>query len=755
MIDFTRREFFKVSTATLGALSLGCSKFGRKKAKGETGTKYSYCDMCYWHCGIKVKVVNGRVVKIDGDENDPLSRGKLCARGQAGIQQLYNPDRLKKPLISIGKRGEGKYREASWKEALDYSAEKLSKVSEKWGGPEATAWLCHCSCGGLFGHLAAAWGSPNSGGPAHALCIGGREIASKLTFGRPIGEHMPVDWENARFIVLIGNHIGENSHNTLMQDFIGALDNGAKLVVVDPRYSTAASKADRWLPIKPGTDTALLLAWMNVIITEELYDTEYLDKYAIGFDELKNHVLKYTPQWAAKITDIEAGTIVEIAREMAKYGHRAVIPPNRHVAWYGNDTQRLRALFILNTLLGNYGREGGFYFAAEPWIMEYEYPPSKLASAGGGCGGGGGGLGSEVLPEDVRPRVDGKGEKFLYGGLVEPELFKAIATGKPYPVKGLVAVGTNLFHSMPDVPGVKKALKNLDFYLCVDILPQEHVMWADVILPDTTYLERYGDLHTVPHKTTPFISFREPVVKPLYDTKPGWWIARELGKRLGLDEYFPWENYEEYLNTRLDSLGLTIEDIRKKGIITQPQLSKPFIKDYESKGEVIPFKTPSGKIEIYSERLKEAGLDPLPKYEKVEEPPDGYFRLLYGRSPVHSFSRTQSNRWLSKIMPENEVWVNAKIAKKLGLRHGEYVALENQDGAKSNKIKVKVTERIRSDCVYMVHGFGHNTPKLKHQHRKGASDIALQTRYKLDPISGSCGLHVNFVKFVKSGGRVS
>lgn len=754
MSDFTRREFFKLSTASVGALSIGCTNFGQKKNVGESAVKRSYCDICYWHCGIKIKVEKGRVVKISGDENDPISRGKLCARGQAGIQRLYNPDRLKTPLISTGKRGEGKFREASWKEALDYSAEKLLAVSKKWGGPEAIAWLCHCSCGGLFGHIAGAMGSPHSGGPAHALCIGGREIASKLTFGRPIGEHMPVDWENAKFIVLIGNHIGENSHNTLMQDFIGALDNGAKLVVVDPRLSTAAGKADWWLPIKPGTDTALLLAWMNVIITEELYDKEYVEKYALGFDELKNHIAEYTPQWAAPITEIKADTIIQIAREMAKYGHRAVIPPNRHVAWYGNDTQRLRALFILNTLLGNYGREGGFYFAANPWVGEYEYPPSKVAGAGGGCGGGSGKLGSDTLPDNVRPRVDGRNEKFLFGGLVEPELFKAIASGKPYPVKGLVVAGTNLFHSMPDVPGVKKALHNLDFYLCVDILPQEHVLWADVILPDTTYLERYGDLHSVPHKTTPFISFREPAVEPLYDTKPGWWIARELGIRLGLEEYFPWKNYEEYLTTRLDSLGITLEQIKKDGVIKQPQLSKPYIKDYESQGEALPFNTPSGKIEIYSEMLKEAGKNPLPTFEETAEPPKGYFRLLYGRSPVHSFSRTQSNRWLSKIMPENEVWVNAKVAAKLGIRHGEYVILENKEGTKSNRIKVKVTERIRSDCVYMVHGFGHNTPGLKRQHKKGASDVALQSHYNLDPISGSCGLHVNFVKINKNGGIV-
>lgn len=757
MPDFSRRDFLKLSTATIGALAFsGISKLGSPQVRAapnfwwqeETATKFNYCEMCYWHCGVKAEVTNGRVAKIYGDDEDPLSQGNLCPRGQAGVQQLYNPDRLKKPLISVGERGEGKYREATWEEALDYTADKLSNVSEKYGGPESIAWLNHTSSGAWFSHLAAAWGSPNSGTPAHSLCLGAREIASQLTFGRPVGEHMPVDWENSEFIVLIANHIGENSHNTLMKDFMGALNNGAKLAVVDPRYSTAAGKADWWLPIKPGTDTALLLAWINLIISTNNYDHDYIDKFAIGFEELKEGVKDYTPEWASKITDLDAGVIKRVGLGLARYRPHSVVPPNRHTSWYGNDTQRLRALFILNALLGNYGREGGFYFAAAPWIGDYNYPSMKLESTGGGCGGGSGELGSDSLPEGVRPRADGKGKKFLYGSLAEPELIEAMVTEKPYPIKGLIADGTNLFHSVPDKERTKKALRNLDFYLAVDILPQEHVMWADVILPEATYLERYDDLQSVHGKNTPYINFREPAVKPMYESKPGWWIAKELGERLGLGKYFPFENIEEYLNERLSTLGLDLEQVKEKGLIKQPQLSKPYLKDFLDNDQKPPFNTPSGKIELYSDRLEEHDVDPVPQYEPVNDSPDGYFRLLYGRSPVHSFSRTQSNRWLAEVEDENSVWINASAARRLGLADGQYVVLENQDGVQSNKIKVKSTNRIREDCVYMVHGFGHDTPEMPAQDKKGASDIALETDYNLDPISGVAGMRVNFVKFI-------
>ena len=318
-------------------------------------------------------------------------------------------------------------------------------------------------------------------------------------------------------------------------------------------------------------------------------------------------------------------------------------------------------------------------------------------------------------------------------------------TGEPYPIKGLVAYAVNLFHSLPNPARTRKALQALDFSVAIDILPQDHIRWADVVLPECTYLERYDDLIVIPHKR-PFIALRQPVVQPMYETKPGWWIARELGLRLGLEQYFPWKTIEEYLEQRLNSVGLNLADMRKAGVSIQK--GKPYLDDWKGKS---PFPTQTGKILIYCEELAKTGHDPLPRYTRVAEPPEGHFRLLYGRAPVHTFARTQNNPLLTRLMDENEVWVNRTIAARLGLASGDRVMLVNQDNATSGPVKVRATARIRKDCVYLVHGFGHDAPGMRRAHKKGASDAALQTRYALDPISGGAGLRVNFVRLQPTG----
>ncbi|MCB0074125.1 MAG: hypothetical protein KDE20_21820, partial [Caldilineaceae bacterium] len=253
------------------------------------------------------------------------------------------------------------------------------------------------------------------------------------------------------------------------------------------------------------------------------------------------------------------------------------------------------------------------------------------------------------------------------------------------------------------------------------------------------------DLWTLPH-LTPYISLREPAVEPLYETKPAWWMVRELGLRMGMDSYFKWADIEEYLNTRLMSIGSSIEKIREeKGVIVQK--GKPFLADY---GSSSPFHTPSGKIELVSQDLALAGLDAIPVYEPVDEPPDGYFRLLYGRNPVHTFAKTQNTPLLNELVPENEVWVNEEKAKEAGVKDGDYVMLENDAGVQSGPVKVKATQRIRGDAVFMAHGFGQDSRGLTRANGKGASDAKLISRYKLDPISGGAGMRVNFVRIVKA-----
>lgn len=747
-MKLSRREFLVFGGGVAGALATVSApgpvrrllpprrRFWFQKATTAVPT---VCEMCLWRCGAVAQVAEGRLWKLDGHPENPKSNGRLCARGLGGVGELYDPDRLKKPLIRTGRRGEGQFRETNWDEALDVTAKALLKIKEDHG-PEAVAFFGHYAGDKWFvDYLAPAFGSPNAAKPAVALCTTPREVASNLTFGRPVGGHEPVDWDHTRYIILLGTHIGENAHNTMMQQFAAARARGAKVVVVDPRFSTVASKADRYLPIKPGTDTALLLAWMHYIIVNQHYDAEYVARYTEGFEQLVEHVRPFTPEWAARITDLPAEIIADVAKDLCRYRPQAVLVPGRHVVWYGNDTQRMRALYLVNILLGNYGRRGGWYIAESPYVEEYPLQPFPIGSEAGGCAGPA--ASGPEASSDRKPRADGAGRTFLRGGVAIQELVEPMITGRPYPIKGLVSYAVNLFHTLPVRERTAEALRALDFHVAVDILPQEHTRWADVVLPECTYLERYDDLITVPHKT-PFIALRQPVVEPMHDSRPGWWIARELGIRLGLEQYYPWKTIEEYLEQRLNSVGLTLEEMKKQGVSVQK--GRPYLEDWEGKGS--PFRTESKKIQIYCKELAEAGIDPLPRYEPTPEPPEGFFRLLYGRAPMHTFGRTQNNPVLTRLMRENEVWLNRAVAAAMRMTDGQRVMLVNQDGAKSGPVRVRVTARIRKDCVYLVHGFGHNAPGLRRAHGRGASDTALQTRYALDPISGGAGLRVNFVR---------
>ncbi len=756
-LQISRRTFLKSALAGSAGVTLAASQLqqavaapGAEKAtpwyyRGQIKSTYSVCDMCPWRCGIIAQSVDGRVFKIDGNPADPKSRGMLCARGQGGVSFMYDPDRLRSPMLRTGERGEGKFQEVTWEEALDHTAEKLLAIAEQYG-PESVAIFGHTSGEFWFAdYFAQAWGTPNAAKPSSTLCTSPREEASVLTFGFTVGGHEPVDWEGLRCLTLIGSHIGEDSRNTVMQDFANAWARGAKVIVVDPRFSSVAAKADYWLPIKPGTDTALLLAWINVLITEHRFDAEYVEKWGQGFEQLAAHVAEMTPEWAAAITELDAELIRTTARVMADNLPQSVIMPGRHVTWYGNDTQRMRAVYIVNALLGAYGREGGIYFNKSPYIEAYPHPPFAVAGSAGGCSAEPGAESAELpVGPSGKARADGARTKFLRGATAMQELIEPMITGEPYPIKALIVYGTNLLNTVPNPERTIEALKKLDLVVVIDVLPMEHVAWADVVLPEATILERSDDLWTVAHKT-PYIALREQAVEPYADTKPAWWMARELGMRVGLEKYFKWETVEEFVETRLKSIGYSIEKLRaEQGVIVQK--GKPYLEDFKSGS---PFTTASKKIEFYSDELALAGQDALPVYTPTAEPPQGYFRLLYGRHPVHTFAKTQNTPLLNQLNPENDLWLNATVAASMGIKNGDRVYVENQDGVRTGPIKVKATQRIRPDAVFMSHGFGRNEPALSLANGRGASDAALITRYTLDPISGGAGMRVNFVRIVK------
>ena len=464
MSAITRRKFIQIGAATAGVAAVGSGLttnwwgLDRNPVKdpGTDGDKVvaSFCELCFWNCGVLAHVKDGRVTKITGNPDHPLSKGMLCPRGAGATGLLYDPDRLKRPLIRTSRRGDDVFEEVSWDAALNKVGEGLLQVKAKHG-PEAVALFTHGFGGSWFKWFMKVWGSPNIGAPSYAQCRGPREAAYTLTYGSALGSPEPIDIENARVITLIGSHLGENMHNTQVQEMASALGKGAELVVVDPRFSVAAGKARYWLPIKPGTDIALLLAWMNVILEEGRYDAAYLEKHATGLEELKAHVAGKTPEWAWPLTGVEPGLIRDSARFIASARPASLIHPGRHTTWTGEDTQRGRAMAILAALLGSWGRRGGYLATGKVSVAPYPLKPGS----------------PKVRPVADRPKQGGYpvADEVLASGLCD-----ATKPGfAAYDMKAWIVYGTNLIQSLPAPQETVKAIQNLDFLVAIDVLPAE------------------------------------------------------------------------------------------------------------------------------------------------------------------------------------------------------------------------------------------------------------------------------------------
>lgn len=732
MQQLSRRRFLKVSTATFGATTVASQweplvrmAGAAEAAPGEVTKIPTFCEMCFWRCGGIAHVRNGKLWKFEGNPLDPQSHGRLCPRGTGAVGAHYDPDRLRQPLIRVGERGKEEWKTASWDEALNFVAEKMNKIKAEHG-PESVALFNHGLGQRFIQHTLKSWGVVNYAAPSYAQCRGARDAGFMLTYGAGVGSPEPLDIKNTDCLVLIGSHLGENMHNSQVQEFAQAVERKATMIVVDPRYSVAASKAKYWLPIKTGTDLALLLAWMNLLVTEGRYDQAFVKQHGHGFDKFVAEIKGYTVEWAAEQCDLPAELIRSAGRELASHRPATIVHPGRRVNWYGDDTQRSRGIALLNALLGNYGRKGGMFVSQGIKIAPYGLPK---------------------YPEHAKPRLDGaEGDIYPFADEgITTAIRDATISGKPYPIKGWFVYSTNLMQALPNEAETLEAVQNLDLLVVCETMPSEMAGWADVILPDTIFLERYDELLTG-YGRTGWAALRQPVVAPPHDQKPAWWIAKQLANKLGVPECMPFDDMESYLKARVEKSGHSWDKLKKEGVIMAKH--EPITIE---EGLEISFDTPSGKVEFWSDQLAEAGFDAVPKYTKHPEAPAGQFRLVTGRAPAHTFSRTQSNPLLHDLMPENEVWVNTATATKLGLKNREYVRLKNQDGVVSNRIRVKATQRIREDTVYVVYGFGHTNKMRKTAYLKGANAGGLNSSYKTDPIMGATSIHTNFVSIVKEG----
>nr|WP_320011846.1 molybdopterin-dependent oxidoreductase [uncultured Desulfobulbus sp.] len=732
-MNLTRRNFLKA--ASIAAASVPLSKVAAKAESGvvkaplvaqgsfkDTQTAVGgVCEMCFWRCQLVGKIRDGRLMKLEGNPKSIDNGVSICARGNAGVKLLYDPDRLKYPLKNVGKRGAPKWQRISWEEALDTCASKLKAVQDKYGS-KGIAMFPHGSTASypmhFFEHTV---GTPNVSEASFFQCRGIRDTAYLATIGLPPGEN--VDMPNTKVMLLIGDHFGENIHVSHMKRYLKGLENGAKLVVVDPRYSASAAKSDIWVQIKPGTDTAFLLAIMNYLIQNEKYNADFVDEYGEGFDEMAEGIKEWTLEKAAKVCDIPAAQIKEVAELLAANMPNVAVHPGRHVSWYGNDFQRQRALACLTGILGAFGVKGGFVPPKGPkGLAKIKWPSGDHETE------------AIHVEEEIYP--------FSPPGTPTDLIRNAAIEGEPYPIKGCVVWGQNPIQTIPNQAKTIAMLEQMDFVMCVDVMPTDITMYADILLPDTSYLERYDYIKTgtqwnFADEQQQYIAPRMPLVAPGFERKESIYITNEIAKRMGYGDKIPVATQEEMINKRLAPLGLSIDSIRAEdGIHLQPG------------------KDPYGEMDIevmfYNEDLEDAEFPPIPTYIPVAEPPAGFMRLLYGRSPVHTFNRTMNNAWLLAECDSNPVWVNDKLAAKLGLKEGDTVSFVNQDGVKSRtNTTVKVTPGIRQDCVYMYHGFGTMNKEMTLGHDKGVDDTSLITKLAVDPETGAHGMRNNFVKLIK------
>ena len=685
---------------------------------------YSLCFMCSVRCPIKVFVKDDEVRWIEGSPHVPGMEGSLCPRGAAGIALLKDHQRLQSPLIRTGPRGSGKWKKASWEEALDYVGDTLKKIIDEHGARsvvlgERTQLSTHVSQTFLK-----AIGSPNHF-THDALCKGSVNTACRSLFGYTDAQ-MGFDYKNTKHIVLYGRNFFEAIEVKGVNSLLDAMDNGAKVTYIDPRVTVTATKANRYWMIRPGTDLALNYGLIHVLLRERLYDKTFTDRWVSGMQELESFIEPYSPEWAEKETGIAAGEITSLAREVSKDKPSVIFHFGYRGASLTNEIYLRRSILILNSLMGSIEAKGGLFFKKGPGEVGRK-PARRLTE--------------QKFPPIDAPRFDKVGTEAF--PLPDPAhgvaqmLPDAILNDDPYPLKALIAYRFDPLMSIPESELTLRALEKLDLVVTIDINFSDIAWYSDVILPESIYLERTDCLQQA-NGLKPQLFLRRQAVTPRYNTMPGAVILKKLAERLGVGNYFPFSNSEELVQWQLEGTGFSLEDFDKKGFVayTDKQI-------FWDRKDGIKLKTPSGKIELVSSLLQKAGFESFPAYEPIAKPSQGEFRLTVGRCAAHTHISTQNNLYLNELVPENSLWINNRAAEGLGIKDGSLVSVSSNNG--SGMIKSYVTDLIHPEAVFMLHGFGHRAEMGARAFNKGLSDALIMKNIS-DKTGGSPALHDTFVK---------
>lgn len=666
------------------------------------------CRFCGYQCGLMATVKDGRVIGVEPDPSQypgdaSIQRG--CRRWRLATEFLDHPKRVNYPLKRVGERGSGQWQRITWNQALDEIAEKLQALKADYGpemlatcigGPHAVYWPLH-----RFMNL---FGSPNNMGIGQT-CWNPGVWVNTLTYGWMIENEL--DPDNTTCALLWGVNPAESDNSLLWRTILKFKQQGKPLIVVDPRRTRTAEQATLWLPVRPGTDAVLALGLLHVIITEKLYNFEFVKNWCHGFASLAEHVIPYSPTYVANITGVKTELIVKAAYLYAK-NSPATVFSGRGIDQIGcNSFPTHRALAILRAISGNLDVAGASHLTEMPDFI----PELDLEL-------------SEQFPEDCRKKQlgdlilqsyrgydrvreltikQGKRLPMRYLTSAQPSLiWRAMLTGKPYPIRSLIVMATNPLLTQADTTLIYKALKTLDLLVVLELFQTPTSMLADYVLPIAGALER--PLFETKAGTANIAYGGEQAVEPYYERRPDFDFWREIGLRLGQEKEWPWESFKASLEACLVPTGFTWNEFCQSGLYCPPEEYQKHEEIDLQTGKPIGFATISGKVELYSELLAELGCDPLPIPKSLLlQNLDFPLKLITGaRIQPYYASSFRQFKTLRTVHPEPWAEMSVATARKLDLADGCPVWVETERGKASFILKIA---QICDNVVSLEYGW--------------------------------------------------
>jgi len=672
----------------------------------------TFCSLCGPSpgCGLNCFVKDGRLVRVEGMKESPVNQGRLCPKAFASMQWVYSPQRLKYPLKRVGEKGEGKFERVTWDEAVGIIAGKLTEQKEKYG-PESLAILSpqRRSYNDYLYRFLIAHGSPNYG--HSGICAIQRFFGFAYTLGSP---RIVADYGHADVIVVWGaNPVYAGAPMGSLKRILDAKSKGARLIVIKPEMQPDAAKADIWVPIRPGTDGALALAMLNVIVNEQLYDKDFVSKWCYGFDKLVPHIKKYTPEWAEPITGLPSAQIREVAR---LYGtaKSACIHAGNAFDQTADSNNAVRAVAILIAITGNLDRPGGNIVTMSNTIPMPKSVHLKERYT------------QEWVDRLVGPEIASCFQPFIEGtSSAYYRCLNSILTEEPYPIKTIIAPGTQPTVITRGSKRIEEALKKLEFFVVIDVMQNSSIPWADVVIPVATMYECDHPFEAPVMGMGNWIMARNKVIEPLGDYKSDYEFWLDLGVKMGYGEDFWHGSIEECMDYQLESFGITMEELRAHpaGIIYKPE---PMV--YEKYEQM--FATPStrlsgdpylpeGKVAIYNTTFEKNGFNPLPEWVEPPESPTGTPELLAKyplvffdthTTDVYNHGWLRNVPYLREIQPHPWIHIHPETAKVRGIEDGDWVIVESPHGW--IKVKAVYFPGIRPDTVMGLHGWWQGCDEL-------------------------------------------